>query len=265
MKGIKNLNSLFHRSKLHLKRASPTILTYVAAIGVVATSVMAVKATPKAMMLLEHATDEKGEELTKLEVVRVAGPVYIPALAIGVSTISCIFGANVLNKRNQASLISAYAMLSESYQQYRRAANTVYGEDADSKIKAQMAKDTYISDGWGYSVYSPDLDSESEKILCYDLFSQRYFTSTMAAVLNAQYHVNRNLQLRGEVSINEFYEFLGIDKIENGNNIGWSINELIEGGIMWLDFDNKHTVMDDGLECCVISALWNPNKFSFET
>jgi len=265
MKGIKNLNSLFHRSKLHLKRASPTILTYLAAIGVVATSVMAVKATPKAMMLLEQATDEKGEKLTKLEVVRVVGPVYIPALAIGVSTISCIFGANVLNKRNQASLVSAYAMLSESYKQYKGAANTVYGEDADSKIKAQMAKDTYISDGWGYSVYSPDLDSESEKILCYDLFSQRYFTSTMAAVLNAQYHVNRNLQLRGEVSINEFYEFLGIDKIENGNNIGWSINELIEGGTIWLDFDNKHTVMDDGLECCVISALWDPNKFSFET
>lgn len=256
MKGTSKMNRLLCKSKSYLKRSSPTILTCVSVIGVIATSVMAVKATPKAMMLLEQATDEKGEKLTKLEVVRVVGPVYIPALAIGVSTISCIFGANILNKRNQASLVSAYAMLSESYKQYKGAANTVYGEDADSKIKAQMAKDTYISDGWGYSVYSPDLDSESEKILCYDLFSQRYFTSTMAAVLNAQYHVNRNLQLRGEVSINEFYEFLGIDKIENGNNIGWNINELIEDGTIWLDFDNKHTVMDDGLECCVISALW---------
>lgn len=264
MKGIKNLNSLFHRSKLHLKRASPTILTYVAAIGVVATSVMAVKATPKAMMLLEHATDEKGEELTKLEVVRVVGPVYIPALAIGVSTISCIFGANVLNKRNQASLVSAYALLNQSYQQYRNAAKAVYGDDADSKIKAQIAKDTYISAD-GYSVYSSDLDSESEKILCYDLFSQRYFTSTMAAVLNAQYHINRNLNLHGYASINEFYDFLGIDKIDHGDDIGWSYDQCVEEGILWLDFDNRHTVMDDGLECCVISALWDPNKFSFET
>ncbi len=180
MKGIKNLNSLFHRSKLHLKRASPTILTYLAAIGVVATSVMAVKATPKAMMLLEQATDEKGEELTKLEVVRVAGPVYIPALAIGVSTISCIFGANVLNKRNQASLVSAYALLNQSYQQYRNAAKTVYGEDADEKIKIEAAKNVYVSAD-GYYIYDPE--SESEEILFYDTFCQRYFTSTMSSVL----------------------------------------------------------------------------------
>lgn len=256
MKGIKNLNSLFHRSKLHLKRASPTILTYVAAIGVVATSVMAVKATPKAMMLLEQATDEKGEELTKLEVVRVAGPVYIPALAIGVSTISCIFGANVLNKRNQASLVSAYAMLSESYQQYRRAANTVYGEDADSKIIAEVAKKKYISaDG----CYIHDPDSDSEELLFYDSFSQRYFTSTMSSVLNAQYHVNRNFALRGWSDLNELYDFLGLEEHSGGDVIGWSANEMIEGGLTpWIDFENRLVEMDDGLECYIISTLFEP-------
>lgn len=86
----------------------------------------------------------------------------------------------------------------------------------------------------------------------------------MAAVLNAQYHLNRNLCLRGNVSVNEFYEFLGIDKIEHGDDIGWSMDELMEGGVMWLDFENGRTQMDDGLECCVISALWEPNKFCFE-
>ncbi len=260
--------------KGYLKQSSPTILTCLGAIGVVATSVLAVKATPKACQLLENERYERSyktdkdsqyyQDLMPLEVIQLTWKCYIPAALVGLSTIACIFGANVLNKRNQASLASAYALLSESYQQYGKAAKTVYGEDADLKIKAQMAKDTYVSAD-GYSVYSSDLDSESEKILCYDLFSQRYFTSTMAAVLNAQYHINRNLQLRGEVSINEFYEFLGIDKIENGDNIGWSIDDFIEDGIIWLDFDNRHTVLDDGLECCVISALLNPNKFTFET
>jgi len=254
--------------KGYLKRSSPAILTCLGSIGVVATSVLAVKATPKAVDIIRarEGIDHEGNYYgpTKLEVVQSCWKCYIPAALVGLSTIACIFGANVLNKRNQASLASAYALLSESYQQYRKAAKAVYGEDADSKIKAQMAKDTYVSAD-GYHVYSADMDLESERILCYDLFSKRYFTSTMAAVLNAQYHINRNLQLRGNVSINEFYEFLGIDKIENGDDIGWSIDEFIEDGIMWLDFDNRHTVLDDGLECCVISALRNPNKFSFET
>jgi len=254
--------------KGYLKRSSPAILTCLGSIGVVATSVLAVKATPKAVDIIRarEGIDHEGNYYgpTKLEVVQSCWKCYIPAALVGLSTIACIFGANVLNKRNQASLASAYALLSESYQQYRKAAKAVYGEDADSKIKAQMAKDTYVSAD-GYYVYSADMDLESERILCYDLFSKRYFTSTMAAVLNAQYHINRNLQLRGNVSINEFYEFLGIDKIENGDDIGWSIDEFIEDGIRWLDFDNRHTVLDDGLECCVISALRNPNKFSFET
>lgn len=253
--------------KGYLKRSSPAILTCLGAIGVVATSVLAVKATPKAVDIIRarEGIDHEGNYYgpTKLEVIQSCWKCYIPAALVGLSTIACIFGANVLNKRNQASLASAYALLSESYQQYRKAAKAVYGEDADSKIKAQMAKDTYVSAD-GYSVYSADMDLESERILCYDLFSKRYFTSTMAAVLNAQYHINRNLQLRGEVSINEFYEFLGIDKIENGDNIGWSIDEFIEGGTIWLDFDNRHTVLDDGLECCVISALrpvYNSDKY----
>lgn len=115
----------------------------------------------------------------------------------------------------------------------------------------------------GLSIYSSDLDP-SEKILCYDSYSKRYFESTMAAVLNAVYHINRNLQLRGDATINEFYEFLGIDGIEFGDEIIWDMNDLMEGGIMWLDFENHRAVMDDGLECCIISAVWCPGKFEFE-
>ena len=261
MKGIQKLNGLLHRSKLYLKRSSPTILTCIGAIGVVATSVMAVKVTPKAIDLIRADSKQNHDgdpyAYTKLEAVQSCWQCYIPAALVGLSTIACIFGANVLNKRNQASLVSAYAMLSESYQQYKGAANTVYGEDADSKIKAQMAKDIYVSAD-GYSVYSADMDPESERILCYDLYSKRYFTSTMAAVLNAQYHVNRNLCLRGDTTVNEFYEFLGIDEIDCGDKIGWSIEELMDGGIIWLDFNNSQAVMDDGLTCCIISALWEP-------
>lgn len=254
-----------------LKQWSPAILTCLGAIGVVATSVLTVKATPKVTRLIEQSEVEKSlklgqgsesldGELTPLEIIQLTWKCYIPAALVGLSTIACIFGANVLNKRNQASLVSAYAMLSESYQQYKGAANTVYGEDADSKIKAQMAKDIYVSAD-GYSVYSADMDPESERILCYDLYSKRYFTSTMSAVLNAQYHVNRNLCLRGDTTVNEFYEFLGIDEIDCGDKIGWSIEELMEGGIMWIDFDNRQAVMDDGLTCCIISALWEPLIF----
>ena len=54
------------------------------------------------MKLLEEAEVQKGEELDKLETIRTAAPAYIPVAAIGISSLICLFGANVLNQRNQA-------------------------------------------------------------------------------------------------------------------------------------------------------------------
>lgn len=103
------------RVRYRLHQASPTILTIIASVGVVTTTIMAVRATPKAVKMLEEAESEKGEYLTKLEIIRAAGPIYIPSVLLGVSTIACIFGANALNQKKQTSLMSAYAMLNESY------------------------------------------------------------------------------------------------------------------------------------------------------
>lgn len=210
--------------KITIQKHMPAILTYAGVCGVVGTAVMAVKATPKALMIIEqekmYCSYEGDNKPIKKEIVALTWKCYIPSIMFGLSTIACIISIHALNKKNQASLTSAYAMLNEAYKQYRDAAKVVYGEDADAKIQAEIAKDTFISaDGIG--IYSSDLDP-SEKILCYDSFSKRYFESTMAAVLN------------------------------------------MEGGIMWLDFENHRAVMDDGLECCIVSAVWCPDKFDGE-
>lgn len=245
-----------------LYRSSPTILTVVASVGVIVTTITAVRATPKAIKLLKEAELEKGENLTKVEIIRVAGPSYIPSALLGISTIVCIFGANALNQKKQASLMSAYAMLNESYKQYRKSAKIVYGEDADDKIHAETAKDAMVSTyDYGYQVYNMDMDSESERLLFYDLASKKYFRTTMAAVLNAQYHVNRNLAIRGDCSLNEYLSFLGVEGIDGGDDLGWDISYMVEElDCYWLDFDNYKSTLEDGLECIIIDTM-AVNKF----
>lgn len=255
---MKSLQRITHNSKRHLQNHSPTILTCIGAFGVIATAALAVKATSKALKAMKAAENEKGEKLTKFEVVNVAGPSFIPTVVVGVSTIVCVFGANVLNKRQQVSLASAYALLEESFKEYRKSANKVFGEDADSKIIAEMANDRYISsDGW--HIYNPDHDKDSEKLLFYDFYSQRYFNATYGQVINAQYHINRNLQLRGDASINEFYDFLGIDAVQGGDNVGWVMDDVMQGGYMWLDFDNRFTTIEGGMECYIITSALLPD------
>ena len=241
-----------------LRKASPTILTGLGVIGVVGTAVLSVRATPKALALIKVKKDElKTDKLTPQELVEATWKCYIPSALVGVSTIACIIGIGVLDRRNQAALTSAYAMLNESYKQYRQAAKKVCGEDADNKIHAEMAKDAQVASyDWGYQVYNMDMDPESEQVLFYDLTSLKYFTTTMAAVLNAQYLVNRNLAIRGDCSLNEYLSFLGVEGIDKGDEMGWEISYMVEEmDCYWLDFDNQKTTLEDGLECIVIDTM----------
>ena len=246
---------LLRQSELFIRRNAPTILTCIGGVGVVTTSVMAVKATPKALSLLEEAKQEKGENLTTFEVVRVAGPVYIPAILIGAGTLACIFGANGLNKRQQASLMSAYALLDSSYKEYKNETIELYGEDGDRRIREEIAKDKYEE--------RKDEVGGEEKLF-YDEFSGRYFNSTMEKVIKAEYEVNKKISLWGGAHVNEFYEWMNVSPIDGGERLGWSTGGLMaETWKDWLEFNHHNVVMDDGLECCIIS-MWPEPMYDYE-
>lgn len=232
-------------AKLFFKRNASTILTCVGGIGVVATAVVAVKDTPKAMQIIEKKTEEKGEDLTTIEKIKVAGPVYIPAIAIGVSTLACIFGANALSKHSQASLVSAYALLDNSYKEYKKKVEELYGEGADARVKGEVVRDKYNE---------TDVPREDEKQLFYDYFSERYFESTMEEVLKAEYELNRELHTKDYAYLNEFYDLLGLDHIQSGWDLGWSTGALLSHyWKTWIDFRHEKVEMEDGMECYIIT------------
>lgn len=156
------------------KSSVSTLLTCIGAVGVVATAVLTAKATPKASERIKKAEYEKDELLTKFEKVKAAAPAYIPAIVVGVSTIACIFGANTLSKKSQASLASAYALLDASYKEYSSKTKELYGADADQRIKEEIAKDDYNGDEF----VIPDGEQ-----LFYDLNSMQYFTANLSDVV----------------------------------------------------------------------------------
>lgn len=242
------MSNFINHSVQFCKRHGSTILTTVGGVGVIATSVMAVKATPKAMERIEEAKKEKGEELTKTEVVLAAGPAYIPAVLIGAGTLACIFGANILSKRQQAELISAYVLLDKSYKEYRNKVEELYGKTGVERIEDEIAKDHY-----------EPVNVADDKQLFYDVFSKRYFESTLIKLAQAEYDINRDIHMQGWAELNDFYEHLDLDNIPGGDCLGWS-----EGGNLarywqgWIDFGHRKMVMDDGTECIAITMFMEP-------
>lgn len=163
----------------------PAILSGLGAAGVIVTSVLAVRATPKALRKIraDSKTNHDGdpEAYSKLEAVKSAWVCYIPAAISGTATIFCIFGANVLSKRQQAALTSAYALLNDSYNNYKDKLKELYGEEAHQKIvdaiAAEKAKDVYITSTGLVRNSSLDFDE-------HDPNDERLFYDMPAGILN---------------------------------------------------------------------------------
>lgn len=240
---------MLHKSKLYLKRNASTILTCVSAAGVVSTTYLAVKATPKAIKILEQAEQKKGERLTNSEVVVSVVPIYLPSIISGTVTIVSIFGANILNKRQQAALTSAYALLSNSYKEYKDKVAELYGDDIHDEIQTEIAKDNYKES---------DIKNDDTELF-YDVFSKQYFESTLFKVQQAEYYINRDLVMRDYAYLNEFYEYLDIEPIDSGWKLGWSTGSCLAAYWQpWLDFNHTKFTMGDGTECIKITMFQEP-------
>lgn len=243
-----------NKAEVLLKKYSPLILTSLGSIGVIATSVLTAKATIKAKKLIEDVEEDINYKLDLkddfTQIIKIAWKPYIPAIISGGATISCIFGAHFLNKRAQASLASAYALLSNSYKEYVDKSKELYGEDAEKQIKSEVAKSKYDT-----TFIKVDTDTH----LFFDYQSMRYFESTFDDVKRAEDFVNQELAASGYVHLNTFYEALGIDKLENfGDSMGWCDN----GEYQEIKFEHERVTMDDGLECFLLT-MNSPTELYF--
>ena len=238
-----------NRVQYFLRKHSSTILTVMGATGVVATSVLAVKATPKALILLEEAKKDKGDDLTPVEVVKAAWKPYIPATLVGFSTIACIFSINYLSVKNQASLMSAYALLDSSYKEYREKVKETYGEEADHNVKQSVAN----------SKTSENVTVDDGKVLFFEYQSMQFFSATMDHVLRAESEFMELLRERGYACLNEYYDLLGIPNIPEGDQLGWYDMENNDPyGCEELEFYYFKTTRKDGEECWIIDVNNTP-------
>ena len=251
-----------------LKKSSPTILSVLACVGVAATAYLTAKAVPKASdrkwaALIKKdpqndtyyydnepaVEDEVYPKLTKKETFLAVAPAYIPAAISCLATMACILGANVLNKKAQASLMSAYMLTNQHFNEYRKAAKEVYGEDADRKIKERVAADNFENDHGIFvdgdmMTNGPGAIDSEEQFLFYEPYTKRYFWSTVRRVQEAEMHLNRMIQVSGGCSIGLFLEFLGLKVWDDSLYlIGWNADWIINATCCstWLDIWNRYT------------------------
>lgn len=216
-----NLASITKNVRTSMKKHSPEILTGIGIAGMITTTIMAVRATPKALVLIEDKKDELGtDELTKVEAVKAAWPCYIPSALVGTASVLCLIGASSTNLRRNAALATAYTLSESTLKEYQEKVVETIGEKKERDIREQVAKEKMVKN----PVREVILTEKGGNTICYDVISGRYFKSDRDTISRIVNDLNRQMRDEMYVSLNDFYYELGLDSTKMGDDLGWNID-----------------------------------------
>lgn len=233
-----------------VKKHSPEILTGIGIAGMITTTVMAVRATPKALILIDDKKEElEADELTSKEIIQTAWVCYIPAAVIGTASIACLIGASSVNIRRRAALATAYSLSESALKEYQEKVVETIGEKKEQSIRDAVAKDKIEKN----PVSSREvIITEKGNTLCYDAVSGRYFKSDIDKLKKAENELNRRMRDEMYISLNDFYYEIGLNRTSIGDELGWNI----DNGYIDLSFSSQ--LADDGTPCLVIEYCVEP-------
>ena len=228
---------------------SPQILMGVGIAGMVTTVVLAVRATPTALILMEQrkeelTTDEQEcEKLPPVEVVKTTWKCYLPAVVTGVLSTGCLICSNSVHTRRHAALATAYTLSETAFKDYRAKVVETIGEKKEEAVRDAVAKENVERN----PVTTREIIiTERGNTLCYDVISGRYFKSDIEKIKKVENELNRRMRDEMYISLNDFYYEIGLSPTKLGDDIGWNIDRSN------LDINFSSQLTEDGTPCLVV-------------
>lgn len=252
-----------------MEKHSPAILTGLGIIGIGSTVVFAVRATPKALDLIDDAYLDKArcdhdemysmegdpvighklEYLGASDVVKATWKCYIPTVVMGAFTIACFIGSNRVSALRTAALSSAYSMTEKALNTYEQKVIDILGANKNEEIREEIVKDQLDS---STDVVIPAYSTGSE--LCYDCLTGQYFWSDRESIREKVNDFNEMLLKDMYGDKNEWLLSIGCNQVEDGDLLGWNSEKL-------LDVNIKSLVAPNGKPCLAVSYYTKPSPY----
>lgn len=248
-----NLSLIAKGVRSYVVKHSPEIMTSLAICGMFTTTVLAVKATPKALELLEEKKEEEQvDKLTTLDTIKTAWKCYVPAAVTGVLSAACMVGANSVNLRRNAALATAYSLSETALKEYQEKVVETIGEKKERNIRESIAKDRLEKNPMSAKEV---FITGSGDTYFYDITSDRYFTADIEHVRRIVNDLNERMLngMDSYVSLNDFYSEIGLRYTLVGDEVGWNVSKW---GQIKLDFHAQ--IADNGKPCLVLDFGQNP-------
>lgn len=241
-----NILKVFKDIQSGISKHSPEILVGIGIAGMLTTTVLAVKATPKALQAIDEAKkcEETCEKLPVKTVVKVTWKYYVPAAVTCVVSTACLIGASSVSLKRNAALATAYSLSKTALTEYKEQVVETIGEKKEKVIRDNIAKKKVENDPISKKEV---IVTSSGKTLCYDSTGGRYFESDLEKIKSIVNELNRRMTVENYISLNEFYSELGLRNTDLGDVLGWNMDD----GFIELAYSAQ--ISEDGRPCIVIS------------
>ena len=244
--------SLFYKATFALRKHSPEILTGVGITGVVTGTVMACVATTKLEKTMDphrqklddiHENPNPDEAEHRKEVVSEYAKtawdlvkLYAPSVVVESASIGCLLGSHKIMRNRNAALAAAYTTVSKAFDSYKARVAEKLGDETEKQIRYGIREEEVeeeYTDKKGNvktrkkTVKTMDSKEKSPYSRFYACGCDGWSKDVGANVItlgSKEDFLNKRLQVRGYLFLNEVYEFLGIPPIREGQYLGWFYN-----------------------------------------
>ena len=258
-----NFPGIITKSTQCLSKHSPAILTGIGCVGLISTAVMAVRATPKAISLIEDEyvkqypeSDELACDISPAEIIESIGwkdtvkttwKCYIPATAIGLGSIACFIMSGRISAGRSASVAAAYSLLERTMDEYQARVIEEIGKDKNDDIRTEVQQ-TLIEESDTSEALIPYGKGD---ILCFESLTGRYFKSDENTILAAVNDFNHDLIHEFSCTMNDWFYLLGLPNVAIGDTLGWTTDHM-------LDVDIRTVKAPNGLPALAVDYRYLP-------
>ncbi|MBO7450149.1 MAG: hypothetical protein J6U54_07235 [Clostridiales bacterium] len=250
--------SIFKKFLKGAEKRLPEILTATGLILNGTAIVEAIRHTPQALDNLRQAEDEKGSSLDTSEKIDATWRCYVPTIVTASLGAVCIIGGAVKYRKQNAALVSLYAISEGALSEYKKKMIQELGETKVQEIESKIDKEKVEQleekrSKSGLTIVDPEHSTQvviREEDLCLDTYTSRYFYTTEHDVKTVVEELNHEINKGDFVTLNDFYFKLGVDPVDFGGEVGWDTDtglidifysSIMYGGhpIMTIKFKNR--------------------------
>lgn len=219
------ISKIIQNGKTFISNHSSEILAGLGVSSLITSTILAVKATPKALKLL----DEAGNPNDIKDKIKITWREYIPSISFGLSGIVFIVCGCYINNKKTNAIATAYAISEQTLLRYKDKVIETIGENKEKEIREKINQEQIDK----HPVKQSQVIITSKgNTLMMDSISGRYFKSDINIVKKIINELNRQMTQENNISLNEYYSAIGLKPVKDGDLIGWDIDK----GLIELEF-----------------------------